>query len=96
MSEILLRAEDARSAAAFMKSAAGRAQDEFTATRTRLTELSSSFKGKTATNFDAQFEKWRSSATELIQALNDLGTFLDTAANTIEQVDQDIAGQLGG
>jgi WXG100 family type VII secretion target len=95
MSEILLKADDARSAAGDMKKAAEAAESQFTATRGRLTELAGSFKGQTATNFDAKFEEWRTSATQLIQALQDLATFLDSAATTIEQTDADIASKLG-
>ena len=96
MAEILLRAEDARGAASDMRNRATAAQDQFTATRTRLTELSDSFKGKTATAFDAKFEEWRTSASSLIEALNGLASFLDSAANTIEQTDESIASQLNG
>lgn len=96
MSEILLKAEDARSAAGDMKSNAAAAQDQFTATRTRLTQLASSFKGQTATNFDAKFEEWRKGATTMIDALNSLADFLTQAANTIEQTDADIAAKLNG
>jgi WXG100 family type VII secretion target len=71
------------------------AEEQFTQTRSRLTELGSSFKGKTASAFDAKFEEWRTSATDLLTALDGLSQFLDNAANSIEQVDADIASQLG-
>ena len=96
MSEILLKAEDARSAAGEMRNRASTAQEQFTATRTRLTDLASSFKGKTATVFDAKFEEWRASANNLIESLNGLSSFLDSAANTIEEADQNVANQLNG
>ncbi len=96
MSEILLKAEDARGAASDMRSRATAAEDQFTSTRARLTELGGSFKGQTATAFDAKFEEWHTSAKQLLEALNGLAEFLDTAANTIEQVDADIANQLKG
>lgn len=70
------------------------AEDQFTSTRARLTELGGSFKGQTATAFDAK--AWRTSAKQLLEALNGLAEFLDTTANTIEQVDADIANQLKG
>lgn len=94
MSEILLKADEARSASTDMKSNASSAQEQFTATRTRLTELASSFKGQTATNFDAKFEEWRKGATSMIEALNGLADFLKSAADTIEQTDADIASRL--
>jgi len=96
MSEILLRAEEARNAASDMRSRAATAEDQFTSTRSRLTELASSFKGKTATAFDAKFDEWHTSAKQLLEALNGLAGFLDTAANTIEETDQSIANQLNG
>lgn len=96
MSEILLKAEDARNAANEMRTRATTAQEQFTATRSRLTELGASFKGKTATAFDKTFEEWRGSADKLLQSLNDLSAFLDNAANTIEETDQSIANQLNG
>jgi len=94
MSEILLRADEARAAAGDMKKAAEAAQQQFTSTRTRLTQLGSSFKGQTATSFDAKFEEWRSGATQLIDSLNSLSDFLSSAANTIEQTDAEIASKL--
>jgi WXG100 family type VII secretion target len=96
VSEILLKAEDARGASNDMKTNAAMAQDQFTATRTRLTELASSFKGQTATNFDLKFEEWRKGATTMIDALNGLADFLKQAADTIEQTDADIAAKLNG
>lgn len=96
MSEILLRADDARQAATDMTKAATEAEAQFNNTRSRLNELANSFRGQTATNFDLKFEEWRKSATDLITSLNSLSTFLTNAANTIEQTDAEIAKQLNG
>ena len=94
MGDIQLRAEDARSAASDMTKAANEAEAQFNNTRSRLTDLENSFKGQTATNFEAKFVEWRKNATDLIDSLNGLAKFLSTAANTIEQTDADIAKQL--
>jgi WXG100 family type VII secretion target len=95
MSEILLRAEDARAAAGQMRTARDAAAQQVTSVRQRLTELKGSFKGKTATAFDAKFEEWRLNADGLLESLQGLSGFLDQAANIIEQTDQDIASRLG-
>ena len=50
MSEILLKAEDARSAASDMRKAATEATDQFESLRGRLAPLSDSFRGQTARN----------------------------------------------
>ena len=94
MSEILLRADEARAAAGDMKKAAEAAQQQFTQTRSRLTQLGSSFKGQTATSFDAKFEEWRTGATQVVDALNGLSEFLTSAADTIEQTDAEIASKI--
>lgn len=94
MSEILLKAEDARSAASDMRKAATEATDQFESLRGRLAPLSDSFRGQTAVAFDARYEEWRTSATQLIQALDSLGAFLDGAANAIEETDATLAQQL--
>lgn len=96
MSEILLKADDARSAATFMRTKKESAAGEFTQTRSRLTELGASFKGKTATAFDAKFEEWRTNADKLLESLDSLSVFLDNAANTIEETDATIASNLQG
>ena len=96
MSEILLKAEDAANAASDMRKQADAAQEQFNATRAKLTELGASFKGKTATAFDQTFEDWRTNATNLLQSLNGLADFLDNAAKTIVETDESIASQLKG
>jgi WXG100 family type VII secretion target len=95
MSEILLRADEARSAASDLRSKADNAESEFNATRQRLSSLAPSFKGRTAEAFESRFSEWRASATQLTQNLGNLAKFLEGAANTIEQTDQQIASQLG-
>lgn len=96
MSEILLRAEDAASAASFMRDRKDTAAGEFTSTKNKLTELAGSFKGKTADAFQVAFDDWHTNANGLLEALNNLSVFLDNAANAIVETDANIASQLGG
>lgn len=95
MSEILLRAEDARSAADAVVNAASDAHDQFNALKSHLAPLADSFKGKTATAWDSKYTEWDTSAKELMEALDGLGKFLTSAADAIEETDNSLAGQLG-
>ena len=95
MSEILLRAEDARTAANDVTSAAQDALDQFNTLRSRLAPLADSFRGRTATAWDGKYTEWDTSAKDLMDALDGLGQFLNAAADAIEGVDNDLAGQLG-
>lgn len=94
--EILLRAEDARAAANDVKHAAADAQSAIENLRNRLSQLEGSFRGQTATAFDNKYNEWHTGAKQMLEGLDGLGQFLENAANTIEQADADIAGQLNG
>lgn len=95
MSEILLRAEDARSAADAVKNSAQDAQQSFQTLKSRLAPLADSFRGRTATAWDGKYNEWDKSAKDLMDALDGLGQFLSSAANAIEETDTTLAGQLG-
>ncbi|MDW3217069.1 MAG: WXG100 family type VII secretion target [Acidimicrobiales bacterium] len=96
MSEILLKADEARNAATDVKNSAGNAQSDIDALRTRLGALSDSFRGQSAIAWEDRFTEWDTSAKQLLEALDALGQFLNSAADTIEQTDQSIADQLRG
>lgn len=95
MSEILLRADEARGHAQAVKQRAADSQQDMEALRSRLLPLADSFKGRSAEAFDARLEEWQTSAKDLLEALDALGQFLNGAADSIEQTDQQIADQLG-
>ena len=92
--EILLRAEDARAAADDMKNAAQDALDQFNTLKGRLAPLADSFRGRTADKWDERYTEWDTSAKDLMDALDGLGQFLSQAADSIEQTDIDLAGQI--
>lgn len=96
MSEILLRAEDARAGAQDVVKSAEAAQQDFDSLKTRLGALADSFRGESAKAFDEKYEEWSTSAKDLMAALDGLGQFLNQAADTIEQTDTQIAASLRG
>ncbi len=95
MSEILLRADEARGHAQAVTQRSADTQQDLEALRSRLLPLADSFKGRSAEAFDARLEEWQTSAKDLLEALDGLGQFLNGAADSIEQTDQQIADQLG-
>ncbi len=94
MSEILLKAEDARATATDVKTSATDTQSDFDSLKTKLSGLTDSFRGESQKAFEEKYDEWHTSAKGLLEALEGLGDFLNAAADTIEQTDQDIAGQL--
>ena len=96
MSEIKLRADDARQHADDVKNSKEDAFDILSALRTRMDNLSDSFTGRTHEAFMGKLDEWKGASDDLLEALYGLGEFLKAAADTIEQVDTDLASQLGG
>ena len=96
MSDILLRASEARDEAAHVQSEAAAAQEQMNNLRTRLNGLAASFKGQTAEAFDAAFNEWKLSADQMLSSLGELGQFLNQAATVIEDTDAQIASSLRG
>jgi WXG100 family type VII secretion target len=93
--EILVTPSELREHSGAVKKEAQQVTDQFAALRSRLTQLSTQFKGKAATAFDQRYDEWDTSAKGLLEALDSLGQFLDTAAATIEDVDNQLASGLG-
>ena len=95
MSEFKLRADEARDHAQDVKDSKEEAFDILTALRTRMDNLTDSFTGRTQEAFMGRLDEWKGASDELLEALYGLGEFLKAAADTIEQVDTDLASQLG-
>ena len=94
MSEILLKADEARGHAVEMKNAANDARDRFESMRGRLNQLAESFRGQAATAFESRYHEWAQGSQQVIEALEGLSHWLDSAANTIEDTDAQLAGGL--
>lgn len=94
MTEIRLRAEEARQMAQRVKSEASDAQGRIASLRGYLGGLKDNFTGQAATAFDGAYDSWHNGAEQMIEGLDGLGKFLENAATTIEDTDQKIAQQL--
>lgn len=96
MTEIKLRANEAREEASHIQSEAQAAKEQMMSLQGRLSHLSDSFTGQTQIAFEGTFEEWKQNADSMLDSLDDLGTFLNKAATTIEDTDAQIASSLGG
>jgi len=96
MSEMKLRADEARESANHVKTEAGAIKDQIQSLRDYLGNLSDSFTGQAATAFDSTFVDWKQGADQMMDGLDGLGEFLSQAATAIEETDAQIASQLNG
>ncbi len=93
--EILLRADEASAAATDVKTAADEATQQFNRLRTTLGSLGDSFRGQTATAWDAKYNEWHDGAVQMMEGLDGLGQFLQAASDAITETDTSLAGNLG-
>lgn len=94
--QIKLRADEARGHAQDVRDTKADAFDMITDLRTRLDGLIDSFEGATQEAFIDKLDEVKSGLDQLLEGLDGLGSFLRSAADTIEQLDSDLATQLRG
>jgi len=94
--EILAQPSELRDHSAAIKSQSSDTRDEIASMRARLEGLKSQFRGQAADSFQVRWDEWSTHATGLLDALEGLGQFLDTAANVLEDVDTQLAQGLQG
>lgn len=62
----------------------------------RLGGLTDVFTGSAQAEFDNTYQSWSRSARDMMASLEGLGNFLTSAANSIEQLDADLAQGVRG
>ena len=67
---------------------------DINALKSRLSALSGSFTGETATRWQDKFDEVSTQGNELMEAIGAIGDFLKQAADTLEQTDQELASNL--
>ncbi len=93
--EIKLRPDEARAHAQDVRDSKADAYEILNSLRTRMNNLTDDFTGKTQDAFITKLDECKTSLDDLLESLDGLGQFLGTAADTIEQLDTDLASQLG-
>ena len=96
MTEIKLRADEARDMAVRVRKEASDAESQMNSLDSYLRGLTDSFTGQSQMAFDEAFTKWKTGADQMLNGLTGLGDFLTSAADTIEETDRTIASQLRG
>ena len=64
-------------------------------TITALAQASDIFRGAAATQYHDAYQRWHTAQQQMIQALRELGGFLQNAAVALDKQDQALAAQLG-
>lgn len=94
MSRISVSPEELRGEANFVQGQVSDARANFDALQNRLQGLQNVFTGQAQVRFQERYQEWHTHANGLSDALEGLGQFLTTAANAIEETDQQLAQGL--
>lgn len=96
MTEIKLRADEAKGVAERVRGEATAATEQMNSLQSYLGGLTDSFTGQSQIAFDEAFTRWKQGSNQMLEGLTGLGNFLTAAAETIEETDRKIASQLRG
>lgn len=96
MSNISVSPGELRGEASYVKSQAADAQANFESLKARLQNLTTVFTGAAQQGFATRYDEWHRNAQGLTEALDSLGQFLSTAADTMEDVDHQLAQGISG
>ncbi len=94
MSEILLRQDEANTEGTHVINTADDIEDIINALQVRLGGLESSFKGLTQVAFQDKMTELAATEAQVLAAVRGMGQFLIKAAQTLADVDQEIASSL--
>jgi len=69
-------------------------QDVINRMQSIIHELQTEWEGEASRAFEGQFNRLKPAFNDMRQLINDIGTQLDSTANAVEQLDQDIASRF--
>lgn len=94
--EIFLSVPDAQSMAQDVRRTSQDMTSQINALAGRMKSLTDSFRGETQRKWAATHDKLTKETQQVLEILDDLGRFLDSAAKGIQETDTNMASQLPG
>lgn len=95
MSQIKLTPEELRTSAVKYTNGSSDIDNVLAILTSEQEAIRENWEGSAFESFDNQFSELKPKIQEFSQLLQDINTQLNSVADTIEQTDQDIAGQIG-
>jgi early secretory antigenic target protein ESAT-6 len=92
---IKVTSEELQQQGARTTTAATNVQDTLSVLRGQINDLSSRWEGAASTSFQALYDEWQQGAAHVQQSLEGIAKFLNQAATTYEQAEQQIRQSSG-
>jgi WXG100 family type VII secretion target len=93
---IRIEPADLRDHAAAIRNQVAQTTGDVNNMRSRLEALSGTFEGAAAVAFDARWTEWQTHSSGLLEALDSLASFLSGTADTMEELDNELARRANG
>lgn len=95
MAQLTVQSEDLRSQSAAVQRGAAEVSDTLTQLTTQIADLASRWQGGASQAFQSRWQEWQAGAKNIQQAMDDMGRFLGTAAETYEQTEAGLQQAAG-
>ncbi|MCE3552390.1 WXG100 family type VII secretion target [Pseudonocardia sp. RS11V-5] len=95
MAQLAVTFEDLRTQSAAVQTGAADVNDILTRLTSQIADLAARWEGGASQAFQSRWQEWQSGAQSIQQAMDDMGRFLQTAADTYEQTEQGLQQAAG-
>jgi 6 kDa early secretory antigenic target len=95
MARIGVQSEELRQHATTVKAGAAEVNDILGRLTGQIQSLASTWEGAASAAFQTRWQEWQAGATQVQQAMDSMGIFLDEAARTYEETEEALRAAAG-
>ncbi|OLT14079.1 hypothetical protein BJF78_19920 [Pseudonocardia sp. CNS-139] len=95
MARIGVQSEDLRQQSTTVKTGAAEVNDTLGRLTGQIQTLAASWEGAASAAFQARWQEWQAGATQVQQAMDSMGIFLDEAARAYEETEDSLRAAAG-
>lgn len=95
MAQLTVQSEDLRTQSAAVQSGAAEVNETLSRLTSQIADLASRWQGGASQAFQSRWQEWQAGAKNIQQAMDDMGRFLGTAAETYEQTEAGLQQAAG-
>jgi 6 kDa early secretory antigenic target len=95
MAQLAVTFEDLRTQSTSVQTGATDVNDILTRLTAQIADLAARWEGGASQAFQSRWQEWQAGAKSIQQAMDDMGVFLRTAAETYERTEQELTQATG-
>jgi WXG100 family type VII secretion target len=95
MAKLAVQSEDLRQQAAAVKTGASNVSDVLNRLTSQIADLAAAWEGGASQAFQTRWQEWQSGAQNVQRAMDDMGVFLEQAAQAYEETETSLQQAAG-